>query len=181
MKAPRLRPHSVFTRRPKVREKRSFLRSFGETAGKTLGVVVALAGVVGAYYLLDQRTDEKIQKALESDSVIRKIAAQVRPAVIFDQKGSILADLGGMQHLESISVPVPINARFDPNVGPTTQTVIVTPKYHLAHEPLLESVDDATWIFSWSRGKGHEWVCSIVSDSAQPGQTDFRFRLEIIR
>src|SRR6059036_3515008 len=69
--------------------------------------LITLLGVVGAIVGFNAYVDHKIDAKMSDPTFIRTIASQVRPAVIFDSNGSILADLGGMQYFESITVSFP--------------------------------------------------------------------------
>ena len=89
-----------------------------------LEYIGGVAGAVAAAYGVIRFIDSRIEKKIGDESVIKKIASRVRPAVIFDENDSILVDQGGMEFLESIHVTHDENDR-------TPSEIAVVPKKHL--------------------------------------------------
>src|SRR5689334_1345599 len=111
-----------------------------------------------------------------SPEFMRAVASQVRPAVIFDSNGSILADLGGMQYLEAIQVSFP-----DREKG--TGTIMLKPKLLLTVPPEITGMGGAQIFPIPKRGPGYEWaygvdeIYLVKDDVPKP----YHSRLEIIR
>ena len=136
--------------------------------------VLGLLGIFAIQFAVESYLNAKVRERVNDPEFIRKVAAQVRPSVIFDGNGTILADIGAMQFLEKIEVA-------GLYAGAGVQQIVVYPKEHLAYPPLLQSVDSATWEIRAKRGKAYQWVYELSLNSTADNQKEFRFRLEIIR
>ncbi len=143
------------------------------TLYNVIGAVVVLAGLTGAIYGVDRYVEGKVEKMMQDDEFMRKVATHVRPSVIFDQNASILADSGAMGYIDKIQADIILVT------GP--QKITVSPNRHLAYPPLLQSIDSTEWVISSARGKGYQWVYTIDLSRHQEGAREFRFRLEIIK
>ena len=138
-----------------------------------IGAVVVLAGLAGAIYGIDRYVEGKVERMMQNDDFMRRVATHVRPSVIFDQNASILADSGAMGYIDKIEA--------DLVLAPDPQKIIVSPNRHLAYPPLLQSIDSTEWVISSARGKGYQWVYTIDLSRHEEGAREFRFRLEIIK
>jgi len=134
---------------------------------------VLIAGLAGIIYGLDQYIQHKIHEITGSDDYLRRVAAHVRPFVIFDQDGSFLADSGAMTYINSISADLKLEGGL--------QRVVVSPNCLLTYPPLLEPIDNTQWSVTPTRGKGYDWIYLMSCSSFAGGTKDFRFRLEIIK
>lgn len=132
-----------------------------------IGLIIAI--VLGINELIDRR--------IENEQFIRKVAAHIRPYVIFDVNESILADGGAMQALEQIKVEIGTED------GTLPVKIVVTPKYHLAHPPLIEKLGAGRFIHTPNpkRGVGHQWIYEFEVVHWEEDETPVCFRLEIIR
>jgi len=134
-----------------------------------LEVVAILLGVFFGFYALDSYIDNKIEKKVESADYIRRVASNVRPYVIFNTKGTILTDAGGMQYIENIRVE-----------GEQDLHIVVTPKLLLAHAPLLNCIDEYKYTQNVVRGSKYDWEYNLHLYMSTGGNEIPRFRLEII-
>src|SRR5262249_20404570 len=73
-----------------------FLGIGGVVAGSTLFLLVA--------NWMRSTIDSAVERKLSDPFILRQIAAQSRPMVIFDSQQSIVADLGGAQFIKGIRV-----------------------------------------------------------------------------
>ena len=139
--------------------------------------VSAIAGLLAILYAVDTYFDWKIENKVSDLDFVRKVASQVRPSVIFDSRGSILADTGAMQYLEKITV------EFD-TVGKKPGKVTVRPKQLMPHPPIITGIDGIFYIPQPLRGPGYEWNYELHSMIARGVQeetkTPYRFRLELV-
>jgi hypothetical protein len=66
--------------------------------GAMLKVIYAMVGVIvflfSAYYGLNSYIDSRIDSKIHNADFLKKLARSVRPSLVFDEKGSILADMG---------------------------------------------------------------------------------------
>jgi len=132
-----------------------------------IGLIIAI--VLGINELIDRR--------IENEQFIRKVAANIRPYVIFDANESILVDGGAMQALEQIKVEIGTEE------GTLPVKILVTPKYHLAYPPLIEKLGAGRFIYTPNpkRGPGHQWIYEFEVVHWRADETPVCFRLEILR
>jgi len=148
--------------------------------GAMLRVVYAVfAGIiflVAAYHGINSYIDSRIDSKIYSTDFLKKLARSVRPSLVFDEKGSILADMGAVPFVSSISV----------SKGPKDSLKItVSPVEYLGIEPVLEALDDQYTIRA-ERGQKFDWVFHLAGIQtlileSSPKRDRGRFRLEIIR
>jgi hypothetical protein len=132
--------------------------------------------ILGAYHGLTSYLDARIESRIEDADFLQKLARHVRPSLVFDDKGSIIADIGAAQYIEEMGV----------SKGPrNTLEIVVSPREFLGIEPVLEPLDDRYAIRA-ERGTKYDWVFTlqgidaiVAEGSGKP--TRQRFRLELIR
>jgi len=138
---------------------------------------------IAAYNLVDTR----IEQAVNNEQFIRKVAANIRPYVIFDVNESILVDGGAMQYLEQIRVE--ITGETWKNAKPEKKDVynleiIVIPKSYLAHAPLIEPLSGLRdiIIYDGERSTGYQWTYEVLIRPPYGGDINTqKFRLEVLR
>jgi hypothetical protein len=142
-------------------------------------VVGLLGGVWAAKELIDDEINKTVDSRLSDEIVLRKIAAQTRPSLIFNGSGSILHDMGAAQYLkpddieitehindQGIIMPTKLHIGF---VKPVSFPPIVTPLYDTAS---LTAVN----------GKGLDWDF-LINWTVVPDKTNDEarvYRLEIV-
>lgn len=140
-----------------------------------LEVAGTIVTVVAAIYGVTRFIDWRIKRKLYDEPFLRKIAASLRPMVIFDENGSILLDHGAMEVLENIDVVRPAEG------GNVPEEIIIQPNRHLNHAPILQTLENELIEVEYTRGKGYEWhyrLEYIMYDNVFTGKR--RFRLEIL-
>jgi len=136
-------------------------------------VAAALVALVAAVYGFTRFIDWRVEKRMTDSEYIARVAAALRPSLIFDQNGSILADQGGLAVIDKVTV------ELDANSLPNKITII--PTRHLATAPLLQTLEVEAVIFTTSRGPGLAWVYSLEYIMWHDDLDGLRrFRLEIL-
>ena len=121
--------------------------------------------------------DARINKVVQGDDYVRRIAKEARPSVIFDSHGSILANQGAMEYFDNIDVITNKPAGLLPAFP---EKIIVKPKQFLAQAPLLTLVDSGSEMdVKVERGEKFDGVYTVV-DSEGLGRGYYRFRLEVL-
>ena len=121
--------------------------------------------------------DSRIAKKSEDPEFLRALSRRVRPSMIFDENGSVLADIGAMAHIADFEVVRDGEDAFDITVHPTE---------HIALQPILESLD-TRFVISARRGHKYDWVFrldhidTLLAESSAEQTGPLRFRLEIVR
>ena len=117
---------------------------------------------------------EQAKQAVEDGQ--RKAEEARRKSLVFDEKGSILADMGAVPLVSKISV----------SKGPKDSLkVTVSPVEYLSMPPTLEALDEQYTIRA-ERGTKYDWVFHLAAiqtpvAESSPKRDRGRFRLEIIR
>lgn len=147
-----------------------------------LKIVFSLLGAIvflfTAYHGLNSYLDHRIETHINNPDFLKRVAMTVRPSLIFDGKGSIIADMGAASLIDNISVLKDKKGNFE---------IIIKPIVFLGAEPALEALD-FNYSITAERGQKFDWVFHlsgisylITADSPpRPGLRE-RFRLEIIR
>ena len=129
-----------------------------------------IAGVIAVFGFIDSR----VAKIKEDPIFMREVAKQVRPYVIFDEKGSILFDNGTSKYVDVLEVNV------DEDRGDFKDfTIHVNFNKHFSYPPYLESLNGNGFVIKENRGKKHDWIYKL-NQSSSIGQ-EYRFRLELIQ
>ena len=141
--------------------------------GKIVGILVVIAGLAGA----DQYIDYKVDKAAANPEIIEKIRQQVRPTLIFDEKGSILSDMGARQYIED-DIKTKLAKTKD---GYFTKEIRVILKNPLSI-PILTCLDNTVdYTVNPDRGKNLEILYNLnVNSYSKPRAKLSLFHLEVI-
>ena len=159
---------------------KSSFRTVCENVAAIIGILVAVFGVV-------EFIDWRIERAINDEQFMRKVASNIRPYVIFDVDESILVDGGAMQYLEQICVE--IKGETWENAKPEEKYVynlkiIVIPKSFLVHAPLIEPLSGlrSIIIYDGERGPGYQWTYEVLIRPPYGGDIKTqKFRLEVLR
>ena len=145
--------------------------TFSNAVALSFGIIVT----AGALFGLDQFLDYKIDRTLQNPNYIHSIAAMVRPSLIFDSKGSFLADMGG------VSIISDIQFEYDAAFPTYPTNIIITPNKFLQQAPMLTAADDNEYGISVTRGHLSAWQYSLTPMKYISRNGDLpRFRLEIL-
>ena len=131
-----------------------------------------ILGAIATLYAFHLHVKRVVESYANSPEFISKVASETRPALMFDQNFSIIADQGGSKYINDIEITPP------PPAHPTQMIVRVST--HLSHEPFLESMSANEYLITASRWKKHDWVFQLrplgtVADEKRV------FRIEIIK
>jgi hypothetical protein len=146
-----------------------------------LELVAAIATVAAILFgirsWVEGYVDKAVEKKLTDTVVLRKIAEQSQPMLIFDENGGIISESGGSAYIEKVDVYH--------NPGETAPwKITIKPKVLLQQPPLLSTIDNVLMEYTTERGNGFEWsyiVSGIVYQNGQIGMKHWRFRLEVLR
>lgn len=141
-----------------------------------LEVAVAIVTIVAAIYGVIHYIDWRIERKIHEEPFLRKISTSLRPLVIFDENSSILLDQGAMDVIGKIEV-------FSSTEGDKLPAqIVVHPKRHLTHVPLLQTLENELIGIVVSRGKVYEWQYQLeyqMWNDYYSGKR--RFRLEVFQ
>jgi hypothetical protein len=141
--------------------------------------VAALVGASTLIFAMSQwirgEIDKSIAAKFSDEKVLRQIAAQVRPALIFDANESITVDMGAAEYVKNIQI---INRQTD---GWPSGIKVDFNRY-FANPPILTSIYIPTIIYP-DRGKGLSWnfeVNEIFAHNEMGDSNRWVYRLELV-
>jgi hypothetical protein len=149
----------------------------------TKNMLKAIYVVVGAviflfvsYHGLNSYIDWRIENRIKNADFLREVARRVRPSLVFDDKGSIIADMGAIQYISDIKVSEDAKDSIQ---------IIIIPNEYLGIEPVLEALD-AEYSIHAERGTKFDWIFKLYAiqqlvAEPSPQRRNERFRLELIR
>ena len=124
----------------------------------------------------------RVRTIVDNPDYRAKIARQVRPALVFDAKGILLADHGALSHLQSVPT---VELDADPT-NSNYARVLVRPKEALRQPPILEALDLGSVSIEVNPLPGIEWEIRVSSrlgpvapEAESAGLEAPRFQLEI--
>ena len=117
-----------------------------------------------------------VKETVTSEEFVREVASHVRPSLLFDENGSILADQGATQYISPNIQVERVTAGGNSN---TPIRIVISPNQHLAYPPLLENRSGHAIKIDAKRGEGFQWIYELH----QWGWTGERyiFHLEIVK
>ena len=145
-----------------------------------LRAIYALVGTViflfVSYHGLNNYIDRRIDNKINNSDFLHELARHVRPSLVFNDNGSIIADMGAVQYIIDIKV-----SKGDKN----SILIIISPNEYLGVEPILESLD-AEYSIHAKRGPKFDWIFNLYAIQqlvmeSSPDRDNERFRLELIR
>jgi hypothetical protein len=148
--------------------------------GSILKVIYTVVGSIvflfAAYHGLNSYLDARIETRINNADFLKRLARSVRPSLVFDKTGSVVADMGAAPFIDKISVSHGAGDTFE---------IVVSPFEYLGVEPVLEALDDE-YVIQAQRGKKFDWIFRLhgiqkLVMQSSPQRDRQRFRLELIR
>lgn len=148
---------------------RRILKYFG--IPEVVNLVIAVAVVWAAWKFIDWR----IERVVSDENYIRRVAALVRPSVIFDSRKRILADLGAMRYIDKIDIEGTA-AQIPKFPG----KIVVHPKRHLSIAPMVTCIEGGVGArFTTERGEHFDWI--FTTEDVAGFELDlYHFRLDLL-
>jgi hypothetical protein len=151
---------------------------------RSVEVALVLAGIAGAVLAVktwqESAIDKAVEKKLSEPIILRKIAAESRPTVIINGKGSILHDMGAVQYLKPDDIRI---SEYGNDQG-----IIFPAKLHVGFVRPVSFAPLVTSLFSTANitanhGKGLDWEFTInwmVLPLNTTNEEDLVFRVEVV-
>ena len=129
---------------------------------------------------IDNDVDAKVRSVLSDQTILRKIAAESHPSLIFDASGAILQDMGAVQYIKPDDIKVS-SWNYAGNVMPAKLHIGFN--HSVSFAPIVTSLRDPAAIIA-SHGKGLDWEFDInwtVAGGDEPTNgASYVFRLEVV-
>jgi hypothetical protein len=120
--------------------------------------------------------EDRVQEALSKDEIIQKISLLVKPDMIFDEKGAIVADRGASAFIQDNGIHITCDDDNCPD------EIRISFSKHMKIPPLLTSLNPDIFSVKSKRGKHHECVYKLeytMTSDAEEGHPKL-YRLEIL-
>jgi hypothetical protein len=135
--------------------------------------VVALAtiGYAGIHWM-EERIDKAVERKLSDETILRKIAAQSRPALLFDANESITADMGAGALIKTIQI-----TEREKDGWPNR--ILIDFARHISSPPILTPLNESARILP-RRAKGFAWLFDVQEVVVHNSDSNnWIFRLEL--
>lgn len=124
--------------------------------------------------------EDRIQESLSKEEIIGKISLLVKPDMIFDEKGSIVADRGASAFVQDRGIYFTMEDDMSDSIP---SEIRISFSKHLKVPPLLTPLNPDITTIRPERGASHDWIYKL-SYSATVGHDEDkefrrRYRLEI--
>ena len=143
-------------------------------AGALVTVITLFGGIYGFQFVVEKMVDNRLQ----DPAVLQELANQIRPALIFDQTGKTVSNLGAFGFIRRLEV-----SREE---GTQRFVVLISFNEYFAAPPNLECMDSICTIEVEREGLGSDWRFEVevvqllaITETSLPEPS--RFRLEIVR
>ena len=167
--------------RPEAPAACASIKAFGIHWKIVASVFIGIAGFITASVIVWQgaewirkSVDDSVTAKLSDERVLRQIAAQIKPSLIFDGKESIISDMGASQFVKDIHV----TKRTKDGWIERIQIDFTRP---FANAPILTALHDSVGIYS-ERGRMLSWEFEIgwIVEPSDKDDKDRLYRLELI-
>ena len=133
-------------------------------------IIGLIAGAIAVFGF----TDSRVAKIKEDPNFMQEVAKQVRPYIIFNEKGSILFDNGASKFIDDLEINV--DEKRDTF---SDFTINVHFNKHFSYLPYLESLNGNEFDIEGNRGKKHDWIYKL--QQYKSSRQNYIFRLELIQ
>lgn len=178
------KPSTTDPSRPAKETWKSTATRWWKALDSPLGFFLTIFGAAAAYITV---IEWRVNSIVKDPDFRQEIARRVRPAMVFDAGGRVLADVGALGLLEGVPN---VKITTTTNAGGTSSmtTITVRPKGFLAVEPILESLDDGHVSVSVKRVGGTAWEILVTGRYGFYVDPEFvatnlapeRYRLELV-
>jgi hypothetical protein len=144
--------------------------------------IITVGGAFGVIWGAWSFVDWRISHALSDQATLRRIAQNVRPSCIFNEKGSVLFDSGAMAYIDDIRMET------NPSAGKLPARITIRANRLLPYAPEIRIVEGYTASISAERGPKFDWIFTIADytltgESVAPKYSQGQscvFRLDIL-
>ena len=151
---------------------------FGLFAPVVFAMIGLIIGALAVYFPMLSLIETLIEAKLNDEKFMGNLVANIRPSVVFDHRGSIIANMGALEHLGEIHVKIGENTPYRERIP---EQIIISPNKFLSVPPLLESLD-VVINTTIERGPKFDIIYNIdAATYVGITPTVYRFRLEVIR
>lgn len=149
---------------------------------------IAVAGsltviAIGTAFLRARKfVEDRVQEALSRDEVIQSISLLVKPDMVFNQHGSVIADRGACAFIEDRGIHVTLGAQPGSMPQGIPSEIRIAFTKNLKAAPLLTSLNPETVFIRSRRGEGHDWIYDFHYSMTTDDEREFirQYRLEIL-
>ena len=136
---------------------------------------------IGVAFLRARKfVDERISESLAKDEIIQRLSLLVKPDMVFDEHGSVIADRGACAFIQERGIQIKRGSEI---WGPVPSEIRIAFSKHFKAPPLLTSLNPESVFIRAKRGESHDWIFELTyamtHDNDALGFTR-NYRLEIL-
>jgi len=153
----------------------------------TLSITIAIATIVGALFAISAGVNYLVDKRLNDEATLNRIASKIRPSMIVDGTGRVLYDASGSVYISTENIKVekyPIKVTKG-MISEFNFKITITSKKYMQTAPFIECIN-GVYNITTERGKGNSWIFHAVDVAAfnavwtEPERQENIFRIEIV-
>jgi hypothetical protein len=135
-----------------------------------VSAIVVILAIGGAFLKARKYIEDCVKGKLSSNEIIGKISLLVKPDMIFDEKGSIVADRGAASLIQDRGIHI----TMEKNTFDSIPTEIrISFSRHLKLPPLLTPLNpDMTFVWP-ERGESHDWIYKLSYSGTSHSEKEF--------
>lgn len=145
----------------------------------TIGVIISALAFLMLWSQIEEYLYGLVDKRINEPEYIQRISEQIRPFVILNWDGVVLADGGALKYIDSLSIldKSPWGNCFLP------RKILIKPKEFMQNEPIVQCLSPEALSIRIKRIPTISWLVIIDEPIVGPmvDSCDMRFRIELIR
>ncbi len=122
--------------------------------------------------------EDSVQESLSRDEVIQRIALLVKPDMVFDEHGAVIADRGACAFMQERGIQI----KKESSWGPIPSEIRIAFSKHIKAPPLLTSLNPESVFIRAKRGESFDWIFELTYAMTHDNEREFtrHYRLEIL-
>ena len=123
--------------------------------------------------------EDRVQESLSRDEVIQRIALLVKPDMVFDEHGAVIADRGACAFIQERGIQIKRESEI---WGPVPSEIRIAFSKHVKAPPLLTSLNPEGVFIRAKRGAGYDWIFELTYAMTHDDEREStrHYRLEIL-
>ena len=156
-----------------------------QTVWSIVGAIV-LVCTIGALFLRSRQFIENtVSERLKDPSVIRSLALLVKPDLVFDEHGAVIAERGAWAAIKENGITITKGTSDSDNIiaHELPVTIRIAFKKHFETAPLLTPIGPDIIFITSTRGEQFEWVYTLkytMRSDSHDGPVIRTYRLELL-
>lgn len=149
-------------------------------------IIVAIGAIaaIGGLFLASRKfIVDVVSKEMENESTVRKLSLLIKPDLVFDENGAVLADRGAWAAIKENGIAITKDTNDNPVTKGLPVTIRIAFTKHLPTAPLLTPIVPDVIFVTSTRGAEFEWVYTLkytLRSDPDDGPIVRTYRLELL-